>query len=434
MNFGSSNAGSRHAARGSISSVSSTPLLTPGTNLDMDMDMTGSASNHGTPPGGGGGGGGGGQRKERGAIAAQACDTCRSRKQKCDEQRPQCGTCQKFKLACHYREPQPTKKDKTLGEILDRLKTLESKIDRLSVSGSGPESGLGSHVGGPGVSRGRGGSGASAAGGGLSGLARLAETPDVFDGSIKTGSLSALPLTGPTGAGPASVEDGAGAAGYRYSPATYQMLGWPVVQQLLAPLAHHAVPQIKALAVEHEAQAFTLALHHETPAGSTPYSTFNAVPASVALSTPTPIPLPHWDALHRISNAYFDTFNCIAPLVDRTTFFAATLPTVVESGTARSSHARSGSSGSSTNTNTNAHSSNNSTASNEASRALAYLVLALGEVAMAETQGLGLHRQDTGQPPPTPPGLGFYNKARQLMSFVLGEISLEAVQIHALAG
>lgn len=44
-----------------------------------------------------------------GSDAVQACDTCRSRKQRCDEQRPRCGTCQKFRLECNYREPQPTK-------------------------------------------------------------------------------------------------------------------------------------------------------------------------------------------------------------------------------------------------------------------------------------------------------------------------------------
>ena len=47
-------------------------------------------------------------------VLIQACDTCRSRKQKCDEQRPKCGTCQKFKLECHYREPVPTKYAPTL--------------------------------------------------------------------------------------------------------------------------------------------------------------------------------------------------------------------------------------------------------------------------------------------------------------------------------
>jgi hypothetical protein len=36
-----------------------------------------------------------------------------------------------MKLECVYREPQPTKKDKTLVEILDRLKRLEGKVDQI---------------------------------------------------------------------------------------------------------------------------------------------------------------------------------------------------------------------------------------------------------------------------------------------------------------
>ncbi|KAH0544603.1 hypothetical protein FGG08_001252 [Glutinoglossum americanum] len=74
-------------------------------------------------------------RKERAAIAAQACETCRSRKTKCDEQRPRCGLCVKVGVECKYREPQPTKKDRTLVEILDSLRRLEGKIDSLGDSG-----------------------------------------------------------------------------------------------------------------------------------------------------------------------------------------------------------------------------------------------------------------------------------------------------------
>ena len=48
-------------------------------------------------------------RQFRGSIAAQACGTCRSRKQKCDENRPKCGLCQRMALECNYMEPQPTK-------------------------------------------------------------------------------------------------------------------------------------------------------------------------------------------------------------------------------------------------------------------------------------------------------------------------------------
>ncbi|KAG9232702.1 hypothetical protein BJ875DRAFT_513889 [Amylocarpus encephaloides] len=64
------------------------------------------------------------QRKGRGAIAA---------KQKCDEQRPKCDLCQRMKLDCRYREPPPIEKDQTLVEILDRLKSLEGKVDQIPI-------------------------------------------------------------------------------------------------------------------------------------------------------------------------------------------------------------------------------------------------------------------------------------------------------------
>jgi hypothetical protein len=66
-------------------------------------------------------------------LLLKACDTCRLRKQKCDEQRPKCGLCQRIKLDCRYREPPPTKKDQTLVGILDRLKSLERKVDRIPI-------------------------------------------------------------------------------------------------------------------------------------------------------------------------------------------------------------------------------------------------------------------------------------------------------------
>ena len=66
-------------------------------------------------------------------LLLKACDTCRSRKQKCDEQRPKCGLCQRLKLDCRYKELPPTKKDQSLVEILDRLKSLEGKVDRIPI-------------------------------------------------------------------------------------------------------------------------------------------------------------------------------------------------------------------------------------------------------------------------------------------------------------
>ncbi|TQN67657.1 Sterol uptake control protein 2, partial [Colletotrichum shisoi] len=47
-------------------------------------------------------------RKERGHIAQRACEVCRRRKQKCDEEKPTCGYCFKAKLECDYGSPKPT--------------------------------------------------------------------------------------------------------------------------------------------------------------------------------------------------------------------------------------------------------------------------------------------------------------------------------------
>lgn len=50
-----------------------------------------------------------GDRVQRAALAAQACETCRSRKVKCDELRPRCSNCTRLGVECNYREPKPTK-------------------------------------------------------------------------------------------------------------------------------------------------------------------------------------------------------------------------------------------------------------------------------------------------------------------------------------
>ena len=399
------------------------------------------------------------QRKERGAIAAQACDTCRSRKQKCDEQRPKCGTCQKFKLDCHYREPQPTKKDKTLGEILDRLKAVEGKIDRLGTAGGGgaPEG--------------------------------AADNVNVLHTSSAGASATASASTA--------------ASGYRYSPGVYQMLGWPVIQQLLAPVAARQ-PQlnIKALAAEHAAQSIIVGLNHterlpsdvvsvvsggsgvpgvsnvsgvpgmpvsmsgmapmpvpgvdqsrresstgmmagshsHTPAPgfypptpvslSLPLASFPAASPSM-VSAPAPVSsLYSWDTLFRLSTAYFDSFNYIAPIVDRQTFLTTTLPAVLDEDSQRNHHHQH---------HHQHHQHNLPDNDSESAAALVFLVAALGDVAVANAQGtpvlgsigsLGVKGGTVSHPP----GLALFNEARRRMGFVMGACSLESVQVHALAG
>ncbi|KAK5149881.1 hypothetical protein LTS14_010596 [Recurvomyces mirabilis] len=85
-------------------------------------------------------------------MAAQACQKCRNRKSKCDEQWPKCGLCQRLNVDCEYQEPLPTKKDKTIVHILDTLTRLENKFDNMAITqGSSPDlnsSGARASVGG----------------------------------------------------------------------------------------------------------------------------------------------------------------------------------------------------------------------------------------------------------------------------------------------
>lgn len=46
-------------------------------------------------------------QKRKAQRAAQACDSCRTLKAKCDEGRPGCGSCKEKGVDCHYRDPPP---------------------------------------------------------------------------------------------------------------------------------------------------------------------------------------------------------------------------------------------------------------------------------------------------------------------------------------
>ncbi|KAH8685747.1 hypothetical protein BGZ60DRAFT_365116 [Tricladium varicosporioides] len=53
--------------------------------------------------------------------AAQACDSCRTLKAKCDEGRPGCSSCREKGIECRYRDPPPKQQDKASADILETL-------------------------------------------------------------------------------------------------------------------------------------------------------------------------------------------------------------------------------------------------------------------------------------------------------------------------
>ncbi|KAL8371063.1 hypothetical protein RB595_001084 [Gaeumannomyces hyphopodioides] len=327
-------------------------------------------------------------RKERGAIAAQACDTCRSRKQRCDEQRPKCGTCYRFKLGCHYREPLPTKKDKTLVEILDRIKSLEGKFDSMSMQNAGFTTPL---------------------------YGQLATTSGFQAASFtRSDDLSAIParLSGSDDSGPGSIA----MAPYTYTSSVHQMLRWPVVQSLLESISLN-IPSVSASTIEFEGATSALGLND--PANRLPTEDAGAItyvlptagiPAMVG-SRPTGSP-PASGSMEDLASAFFNTFYLCYPILDQQHFMTQVLGSIAQDGFTDSIQST-----------------------------LAFLVLALGEIANLGSHGPPVSASGGPQPSGVkggtlrhPPGLALFNEARRRMGFNLTECSLEAVQVFALAG
>ncbi|PLB50382.1 putative C6 finger domain protein [Aspergillus steynii IBT 23096] len=65
---------------------------------------------------------------------ALACNFCRSRKRRCDAQKPSCSTCSELEVECHY-DDLPSQRIDTSGgtrEILSRLRDIESLLESQS--------------------------------------------------------------------------------------------------------------------------------------------------------------------------------------------------------------------------------------------------------------------------------------------------------------
>lgn len=117
----------------------------------------------------------------------------------------------------------------------------------------------------------------------------------------------------------------------------------------------------------------------------------------------------NWDSIQRLSKAFFDTYNFMHPLLDREAF-NSTIHNVIGCGFG-----------------------------DDTRSILAFLVLALGEVALAISSGFSVlvdknHSSNLeGFTSGRPPGLAYFNEARKRMGFVMAEVSLENVQMFSLA-
>ncbi|TVY73463.1 hypothetical protein LSUE1_G005444 [Lachnellula suecica] len=361
------------------------------------MDSASSATSSNPPPP---------TRAQRGAIATQRREMhsttsmmifrtpkpldIASVKQKCDEQRPKCGLCSRMKLDCRYREPQPTKKDKTLVEILDYVKSIDGKFDRVldgNLSRASSHQGFGPSQKSP------------------------SSQPSLTDAA--EGSSFGSFLNRPSyQTNRVSTEEG---WQYRHASAAHKMLTWPAIAQLLLQTAPSNVGDLNSL--RDEGSAFVVRMQK----GSTnlpldevlpdvPFIGMQTQASRVAGGVRTTFPTLTRERMQNLAKAYFDSFNFIYPFMDRQNFLSDTLTKVQTEGF---------------------------DGDNES--VIALLVFALGELAIEGYNGTSIerhHNRDSGVRGGTstkPPGLALFNEARKKMGFVLTACDLENVQILSLA-
>lgn len=77
------------------------------------------------------------QQRRKPVRAAQACDSCRQRKAKCDEGRPECTHCKENSLRCTYRDIPPQKSEKQMLQMGEKVDGLSSQLDSYIKSTEG---------------------------------------------------------------------------------------------------------------------------------------------------------------------------------------------------------------------------------------------------------------------------------------------------------
>ncbi|KAL9083779.1 MAG: hypothetical protein Q9165_008389 [Trypethelium subeluteriae] len=321
-------------------------------------------------------------RRDRAAIAAQACETCRSRKSKCDERRPQCSLCQRLNVPCHYREPQPTKKDKTLVEILASLQRLETKVDAINPSLSSTSS--------------------------LFAGASTSAQPRTPQSEHQNGSeLEAL-------AQYAIERPAEFSRPFGFVTAAHKVLLWPSTTKMLLETGSEA-----ALDVQHIKRDGTRWFHklqlakHSLSLPTDKYLRCTPVPTSHTDNSPKRVWFPSLteDVVRRYASQYFNTYHVIYPLLDEDEFWNDHLVQVLRYGFG----------------------------DRDFSSTVCLLVLALGKVAedahFAEPMnhhngrpsGLQVDAKDH------PPGLEIFNEALKRLGFVFAQCSIENIQATLLA-
>ncbi|KAK7415507.1 hypothetical protein QQX98_005860 [Neonectria punicea] len=279
------------------------------------------------------------------------------------------------------------RKDRTLVEILDRLKNVEGKIDNLDYKSNTSNS--------------------SAFGTSQSTSVYPASTPLLAESDGQDGprTSSAAPTS------PTAVPHG----GYHYDSSVSKMLEWPAIRQMFDSLEqkpHSPSTELYLSTLPKGLRDSSMSLSTDG-IQSTDMSDNGAMqvhlqfPGSSNLNRN--LPGIEWDTIQGLTKGYFDFFNFLYPLMDRQWFDSNILSSIINTGFQEGT---------------------NST--------VALLVFALGEVALTASEAptvayKGRPSGIKGGTTSRPPGITYFNEARKHMGFALTEVSLENVQMFTLA-
>ena len=270
-------------------------------------------------------------------------------------------------------------------EILDRLKSLEGKVDRIPTNRAPP--GFGPLQSSP--------------------SSQPSFTPDVDLTSFSTTSIRTSQQPSPSGTGRSQP--------YRHASASLKILIWPAIQQLLLQALPSNVGDLKTL--DQDGAAFLVRIQRGQKALpldegllDRPFVGMQTQATRASGGARITFPALTRDTMHRLATAYFDTFNFLYPFMDRQNFISDTLIRVHSEGF-----------------------------DGDPDSVIALLVFALGELAMDGSLGQPIDQINSrpsgvrGGSALKPPGLGLFNEARKRIGFVLTQCDLENVQILSLA-
>jgi Fungal Zn(2)-Cys(6) binuclear cluster domain len=333
-------------------------------------------------------------RIARAAIAAQACETCRARKSKCDEQRPKCSLCRRLNVECRYREPQPTKKDKSIQQIQGVLGRIEQKVDAIGRAVN-PRSLLFDIPSGEPSSSRRGG----IMDPGMSPFSPALEQAEMMSQDLPPVADVRLPLEVPL------------STSLQHLTAPHRVLLWPAIYTYLQRSGMPTLEDFEA--ISREGTSWFLALEVQKNPNTLP--TNASLPSQAAGNghdlQRVQFPNLSRETMNMYTETFFNTYNVFYPLLDQEHFERTTLADVFAGGFGYGDY----------------------------NSVIALLVFALGKMAyegvyaqpveMVENRTSGIR----GGTLMRPPGLDIFNEARRRLGFLSTQFTLENIQILQLS-